>query len=139
MQKFKPAAERKQVSLKTEASPEVPYVRADIGMIERVLENLIQNALTHSPPSGVITVSVTPGEREVKVEVADNGSGIPEDQLPFIFERFYRVDKSRSTSSGGAGLGLAITRRILELHGSEIRVESRPAAGTRFSFALPTA
>lgn len=139
MQKFKPAAERKQVSLKTEASPEVPYVRADIGMIERVLENLIQNALTHSPPSSVITVSVTPGEREVKVEVADNGSGIPEDQLPFIFERFYRVDKSRSTSSGGAGLGLAITRRILELHGSEIRVESRPAAGTRFSFTLPAA
>jgi two-component system OmpR family sensor kinase len=137
IQKFRPEAERKQVKLKIEAAPSVPYVRADIAMIERVLENLIGNALRHSPPNGIVTLSVTPGKERVRVEVADTGTGIPEDKLPFIFERFYRADASRSTASGGAGLGLAISKRIVELHGSEIQVESKLNAGARFSFALP--
>jgi signal transduction histidine kinase len=113
----------------------IPYVQGDIGLIERVFENLIENALRHSYDGGEIALNIAEQNGSVAVKIADKGSGIAKEDLPRIFERFYRGDKSRS--SGGAGLGLAITKRIVELHGSRIDVTSAPGEGTCFAFSLP--
>jgi len=137
LQKFQLAADKKQVNLKVEAPERIPFVRADLSLVERVLENLIGNALKHTPAGGSVSVSVTPNSDWVVARVADTGCGIPEEEIPYIFDRFYRVDKSRNTASGGDGLGLAITKRIMKLHDSEITVESTPMVGTCFSFSLP--
>jgi signal transduction histidine kinase len=137
LQKFQLAADRKQVALRVEAPQPVPTVHADLSMIERVLDNLIGNALQHTPSGGTVSVGVRCDGARVSASVADTGSGIPEAELPFIFDRFYRVDKSRSRAYGGAGLGLAIAKRIVELHGSQITVESRTGEGSSFSFSLP--
>jgi predicted ATPase/signal transduction histidine kinase len=137
LQKFQLVAERKQIDLKVESPAKVPFVQADVSLVERVLDNLISNALNHTPPGGSISVSVIPEDDQVTTKVADTGVGVAEADLAFIFERFYRADKSRATGSGGSGLGLAIAKRILELHESTISVESKPMAGTCFTFALP--
>ncbi len=137
LQKFQLAAERKHVGLKVEAPARVPFVRADLSLLERVFENLIGNALKHTPPGGSVSISVIPEDGRVITRIADTGNGIPEAELPFIFDRFYRASKSRTNTSGGAGLGLAITKRILELHDSKITVESELMVGTCFSFSFP--
>ncbi len=139
VQKFQRTAQNKTIRLETTNRETLPFVRADIGMIERVLENLIENGLRHTPEGGRITVTLLPNEEKVGIEVKDTGCGIPAEALPFIFDRFYRVDKNRSNRSGGAGLGLAIAKRILELHGSSIQVISTLQSGTAFTFHLPTA
>lgn len=137
LQKFQLAADRQDVGLHIEAAAAVPPVDADLGLVERALDNLIGNALQHTPAGGSVTVSLRAEDQRVIACVADTGSGIPEDELPFIFDRFYRVDKSRARSGGGAGLGLAIAKRIVELHGGELRVHSIVGQGCRFSFDLP--
>ncbi len=137
LQKFRLAAEGKQVTLRLDAPAALPLVHADLGLIERVLDNLIGNALRHTPGGGSVSVRVRSDGARVIVSVVDTGSGIPTEDLPFVFERFYRADKSRNRACGGAGLGLAIARRIVELHGSDISVESAVAAGSCFSFSLP--
>lgn len=136
IQKLGLLADEKNIRLRADVASGVPLVYGDIGLMERVLENLIENALRHTPSGGTVTVGVVPGEDAVAVRVHDTGSGIEESELAHIFERFYQVDKSRSQRSRGAGLGLAIVRRILELHGSVIRVDSRVDQGTTFSFSL---
>ena len=110
---------------------------ADLSLMERVLENLIGNALQHTPAGGRVCVRLWADRERLSAQVADTGSGIPGADLPFIFDRFYRGAKGRTAASGGAGLGLAITKRILELHATEIRVESDAKTGTRFVFSLP--
>ena len=103
----------------------------------RVLNNLVGNAVSHTPPGGHVTIHAkTDGER-VKVSIRDTGEGIQPEDLPHIFERFYRGEKSRSRASGGAGLGLAIARGIVEAHGGKITVESAPGQGSPFIFTLP--
>jgi len=129
-------AERRSVRLQADISSGVPLVYGDIGLMQRVLENLIENALRHTPAGGTVSVGVVSGEGAVAVRVNDSGAGIAERDLPHIFDRLYQADKSRSQSGRGAGLGLAIVRRILELHGSAIRVDSRLDEGTTFSFQL---
>ena len=129
-------AEQRSVRLQARISSAVPLVYGDIGLMQRVLENLIENALKHTPAGGVVSIAVGTGENAVVVRVRDSGQGIAEQDLPHVFERFYRADKRRGQGSGGAGLGLAIVRRILELHGSTIRVDSRPEEGTTFSFQM---
>jgi signal transduction histidine kinase len=108
---------------------------ADIGLLERVLRNLIENALRYTDAGGTVTVTSTPGANGALVEVADTGIGIPPAELPRIFDRFYRIEKSRGLAAGSAGLGLAITKRILDLHGSEISVSSERGR-TVFRFNL---
>lgn len=136
-QKFQLVAQQKNVSLSTAAGKDLPFVFGDIGLIERVLENLLDNALRHTSAGGAVNIAVCTAGESLKVAVDDTGGGIPEAELPYIFERFYQIDKSREGRAGHSGLGLAISRRIMELHGSSLDVESIPNAGTTFIFTLP--
>ncbi len=135
IQKFTLHAEEKGISLKYHYKNQPGLVYGDIGMMQRALENLIQNALRHTEREGTVTVAVKTTDENVIVTVSDNGCGIPRAELSQIFNRFYRVDKSR-THATSSGLGLAITKRILELHGSEISVSSELNRGTTFSFQI---
>jgi signal transduction histidine kinase len=122
------------VALRCDLATGLPAAYADIGMIERVLENLIENGLRHTPAGGSVELRVRAAGAEVEASIADTGGGIDPDALPHIFERFYRAPGD--TSGEGMGLGLAIVQRILELHGRDIAVESTPGTGTRFAFRL---
>ncbi len=137
-QKFRLEAEQRQIEIETEIPPRAPPVTGDIALIERVLENLIENALRYTPVGGRVRLSLIPGEGRIAAQISDTGRGIPGDELPHIFERFYRVEKARGDALEGSGLGLAIVQRILQLHGSLVEVESEPGVGTSFRFALPT-
>jgi predicted ATPase/signal transduction histidine kinase len=139
LQKFQLGADRQQVALRFEGGQAVPPVDADLGLVERVFDNLIGNALRHTPAGGSVSVTLHAEAARVAACVADTGGGIPEEELPFIFDRFYRVDRQREHAGGGAGLGLAIAKRIVELHGGELRVHSIAGQGSRFSFDLPAA
>ena len=136
LQKFQLAADRHQVALQLESQGEVGFVLADIALLERVLVNLLENALAHTPEQGSIALRLHADDGRLRIEVEDTGCGIPAADLPHIFERFYRVDKARTRDDRGSGLGLAIVKRIVELHGAEIRVDSKVEAGTRFWFEL---
>ncbi len=135
VQKFQLQAQQ-QIRLEMEPVEGLPFVWADIALTERVLENLIENALRHTSATGNITLSLTLGEAWVAVTISDSGSGINAVDLPHVFETFYRADNHRN-SKGHAGLGLAITKRVVELQGGEIQVESRLGEGTTFRFTLP--
>ena len=135
-QKFQLRAREKSIKLNASLNPDAPLVYGDIAMMQRVLENLLENGLRHTPAGGSISVGVDVDSGNIVVQVKDTGCGIPADDVPRIFERFYQQDKNRS-GSNSAGLGLAIVKRILELHGSVINVNSEPERGTTFSFRIP--
>jgi signal transduction histidine kinase len=101
------------------------------------LDNLIDNALRHTPEKGKVEIILDQTGGGVSVQIADTGCGIPPEELEHIFDRFYQVQKNESQASGGAGLGLAIAKRILDLHASRLAVDTVPQLGTRFGFALP--
>ena len=138
-QKFKLEADNKALRLETEIPSEAPFVSGDIGLIARVLENLIENAIKYTPEGGTVRLTLVPGRENLTARISDTGQGIPAAEIPHIFERFYRVEKSRGEEPEGAGLGLAIAQRILQLHGSPIEVESKLGVGTSFTFELPFA
>ncbi len=135
---FRHQAERKGVRLVGEVSDGVDPVLANPPRLQRVLYNLVSNALRHTPADGTITLRAEPGEGVVQVEVSDTGEGIAPEDLPRVFERSFRGERSRTSAGtgGGAGLGLAIARGLIEAHGGEISVESRPGHGSRFRFTL---
>jgi signal transduction histidine kinase len=137
LQKCAPMAAKRGVRLHSRFDRNAAWVSADIGMMERVMQNLLDNALAHTPAGGEVWVILEPQGRTVRVLCEDTGEGIPETDLPFVFDRFYRARTKGRT--GGAGLGLAIVKGILDAHGASIAVESRVGAGTRFAFALPLA
>jgi signal transduction histidine kinase len=137
VQKFQLGAARRGVRLEVGLSIDHLKVHADIALIERVLENLIENAMRHTPAGGTVRVEATPDGARVQVDVTDTGCGIPERELAQVFDRYYRIDRGEAADAGSTGLGLAITRRIVALHGGEIRVDSRVGEGTRFRFDLP--
>ena len=139
IRKFALAASEKGVTLAQHFPHAMPMVWADPALIERVLENLVDNALHHTPAGGTVSIDLVPDVKGVTVRVSDSGSGIAPENLPRIFDRFYRGEKSRQVAANSAGLGLAITKRILELHDCSITVESYVGLGTRFSFTLPIA
>jgi len=136
VQKFQLKAAECQVDLAMELDADLPLVSADIALVERVLDNLIDNALTHTPAGGTVRVPVRRDAQQVILCVADTGNGIPEADLPRIFDRFYQATNQQS-GNGHAGLGLAIARRIVELHGGALDVRSRAGEGTTFAFGLP--
>lgn len=133
-------AEEQHIQLSGWVDPTVDPVLMNSHKMQRVLYNLIQNALRHTPGDGTIFVEARRrGEELVQVDVIDSGEGIEPEDLPRVFEQFYRGEKSRSRATGGAGLGLAIAQRIVQAHHGEIWVESQRGAGSRFSFTLPRA
>jgi signal transduction histidine kinase len=137
VQKFELSASQKNIRLITQFGEDIPFAYGDIGLIQRVLENLIENALRHTPEGGNIGISLSADTGKIHVKVADNGIGIPENELPKIFDRSYRLQKYRESSGEhNAGLGLAIAKRIIALHGSDITAESRLNHGTTFSFNI---
>jgi signal transduction histidine kinase len=133
-----PQAERRGVRLAGEVDAALPPVPLDPSRVQRVLDNLIGNALRHTPEGGTVEVRASAEGDGVRVTVRDTGEGIPATDLPRVFEPFYRGDDSRSRA-GGAGLGLTIARGIVELHGGRIWAESRPGQGAAFHFTLPPA
>jgi signal transduction histidine kinase len=135
VQDFELAASGKQVRLKTAIRPDLPLVIGDIGLIERVLRNLLDNALRYTAIDGTVAVSARPAGMHAIVEICDTGVGIPPEDLPRIFERFYRVEKNRELGAGHSGLGLAIVKRIIEMHDSTIAVTSEPGK-TIFRFTI---
>ncbi|CAB1062529.1 Two-component system sensor histidine kinase [Olavius sp. associated proteobacterium Delta 1] len=137
VQKFQIMASDKQITLSTTCENNLPFVNADIGLIERVLENLIENAVRNTPPGGSVRLLLKPQQENVAVQVSDTGHGIPTQDLSQIFNRFYQLEKSRKSEQGHSGLGLAITKKILELHDRSIDVASALGTGTTFSFQLP--
>jgi len=137
MQKFAPQAAQHRVLLSTTCQKGLPLVKGDIGLIDRVLQNLLDNAIKFTPAGGNVHIDIQQLDGKVRTLVRDNGTGIPESDLPFIFDRFYRA--RTKLQNAGAGLGLAISKKILELHGETITVESRVNEGTAFMFNLPAA
>jgi signal transduction histidine kinase len=132
-------AEARRVTLASRIAEGTPAVRCAPDKVERVLLNLLVNALRHTPSDGSVAVLVEPWEMAVRVTVEDTGEGIPEGAERRAFERFWRADPARTRSRGGAGLGLAIARGLVEAQGGTIWVEQRPGGGARISFTLPAA
>jgi signal transduction histidine kinase len=137
LESFSELAARQGISLEGTVDPDVDPVCMDAARIGRVLNNLVGNALRHTSAQGRVQVCARRQGPRVEVCVSDTGEGIHPQDIPHIFEQFYRGEKSRSRATGGAGLGLAIARGIVQAHGGEIRVESEPGEGTRFIFSLP--
>lgn len=129
------AGKRIRLTIATPGSGEM-MVRADRKRIYQVINNLVINSINYGTEGGYTKVWMTSGPKKMLVEVEDNGIGIAEADQQRIFERFYRVDKSRSRDSGGTGLGLAIVKHIVEAHGHTVKVKSTPGKGTTFSFTL---
>jgi two-component system OmpR family sensor kinase len=137
VQKFNLSAQERQISIQIDHNQHLPFANADIAMIERVIENLLDNALRHTSAGGSIRLSFSTQNGDISVCVRDTGCGISEEDLPHIFDRFYHRDRTQEGKAGYSGLGLAITKRILELHGKTILVESKVGTGTAFTFFLP--
>ncbi|NJN43287.1 MAG: HAMP domain-containing histidine kinase [Anaerolineae bacterium] len=134
---FSGAAETAGVSLQMEAESGLT-VMADAGRLDQVIGNLIANALRHTPHGGRITLGAESIPSGVRLTVSDTGEGIPPEALPFVFDRFWKGDRSRTRSEGGgSGLGLAIARQLVQAHGGRIEVESQPGMGTMFIIQLP--
>ncbi|MDH3647768.1 MAG: ATP-binding protein [Gammaproteobacteria bacterium] len=137
-QEFELEAGKKDIMIEVSSRPETSTVYADIALMQRVLENLIRNALKYTPKGGSISISLDKRSDSVAVMIADTGCGIAKEDLSRVFDRFYRSEHHDGDSSTSAGLGLAIVRRILDLHGSRITVTSEVNEGTCFEFELPS-
>jgi len=130
-------AERQNISLQVRTGPQLPEINADPERMAQVFGNLVGNALRYTPDGGRIVLSAQRRARAVHLNVQDNGKGIAPDDLPHVFDRFYRGDTSRQQQNGESGLGLAIAKAIVEMHGGEISVESELGSGTTFTIVLP--
>lgn len=133
--KFKVISAKKEITLTLDSLKENSLVHADVSMVERALQNLIENAIKYTEPGGKVTLSIKKLNNLIEINISDTGSGIPVSEQPFIFDRYKQVDKTQKKR--GAGLGLAIVKKIMELHDTTITVLSQPAKGSTFSFKLP--
>ncbi len=136
---FRTAAESQGVMLHTEVASDLPTVQADPARLSQVLHNLLSNALRHTPEGGTVSLCAERDGAHVRLSIHDTGDGIPAEHLPHVFDRFYRVERDRSRETGGAGLGLAIVRAIVEAHGGHVTVASEgvPGLGSTFTIHLP--
>lgn len=136
---FQHRAGQQGVALAVEADGDLPQIRVDEVRMMRVLDNLVSNALRYTPAGGKVTLSARQSGATVTLTVADTGIGIPAEDLPYIFERFRRADRSRHTEAGESGLGLAIVKALAEAHGGSVAAESTPGKGTSIHLVLPAA
>lgn len=140
IERLQPQFDDKAVSLRSAFAADLPAVFVDPGRIMQVLLNLLGNALQYTPPGGAVAVQASRQHDHVRVAVTDSGIGIAGRDLPHVFERFYRVDKSRSRAGGGSGIGLTISKHLVEAHGGRIWAESSgPGQGSSFFFTVPLA
>jgi signal transduction histidine kinase len=137
--RIRPLTDELVVELKVETEPNLPEVRGDPRRLEQVLNNLLSNAVKFTPPGGKITVSARKaGDEGLEIAVSDTGVGIPAEDLPHLFERFYRAHNVAESAASGTGLGLYISRAIVDMHGGTIAVESELHRGSTFRVWLPT-
>ncbi len=137
---IQPMLSEKQITMNIDVPARLPQAEADADRLTQILYNLVGNALRHTGENGTITLHAeppSPENPEITVSVADTGEGIPKEDLPYIFNHFYRVDQARTRAKGGTGVGLAIVKYLVEAHGGRIWAESEPGAGSTFSFTLP--
>jgi two-component system heavy metal sensor histidine kinase CusS len=125
------------VSLTTTVEPEPVIAELDRALVQRAVGNLVSNALAHTPPGGAVVLGMNTDLSTIRIEVFDTGIGIPAEALPKVFDRFVRVDSSRSQGSGGTGLGLSIVQSIAQLHGGNVEISSQPGQGTRVTLHIP--
>ncbi|TWN14444.1 Alkaline phosphatase synthesis sensor protein PhoR [Bacillus licheniformis] len=137
IQKAAVAFSEKRISVSFDIPTDL-YVTVDEVCFSQVISNLLNNARQYSDPESTAAVTASKLEDQVKITVADEGCGIPEEERDYIFERFYRIDKSRSRQTGGTGLGLAIVKEIVELHGGQIAAKNRTPKGSEFIITLPS-
>jgi signal transduction histidine kinase len=138
-QKYRLRAEDRGVVLSAELESELLWISADVGLIERALENVLDNALRYTPEGGRIDIRLEPLADRLHIEIRDTGPGMAADEVPLVFNRFYRVaNPNARVEDRGAGLGLAIAKRAVELHGGNIHCESQVGEGTTFRFDLPS-
>ena len=137
---FRPRAQARNIELSTSVKPGLPYAAMDRTRISQVVSNLLENAIRHTPEGGAVALTAESGDPGmVRIAVSDTGEGIPPEDLPSLFDRFYRADPSRARATGGVGLGLTIARQLVEAHGGTISVRSEPGEGATFAFELPYA
>lgn len=132
-----PTANNKEITLTSHLPDDMPVAYADQRRVGQILRNLINNAIMHTPVKGEVTINADVFPNEIEVTVRDTGEGIDPEHLPYLFERFYRADPSRSRATGGAGLGLAIVKNLVESQGGRVQVDSIKGKGATFSFTLP--
>jgi signal transduction histidine kinase len=137
LEALKPQAEQRRLTLCGEVPSQLPSVIMDVPRMQRVLYNLVQNALRHTPADGSVVIRAVDDGDQVQVWVEDTGEGVEAEELPLLFERFYRGSKARSREEAGSGLGLTIAKGIVELHGGRIWAESKQGAGSSFVFTVP--
>ncbi|MFZ5640481.1 MAG: ATP-binding protein [Bacillota bacterium] len=137
LKKYRPVLEERSIRVIKKLPPSLPELKGDGDRIQQVLNNLLDNAIRYSENDTEIVIAVEDSAGNVKITVEDHGKGIPEEELPYVWDRFYKVDKARSRNAEGTGLGLAIARQIVEQHGGRVEAESIPLQGSKFSFSLP--
>lgn len=136
---FEVVIEKKQINVHYDLDEAIPMVNGSVSELERAFTNLLENALNYTPAQGTVRLRTALENEQVLVEFSDTGIGISDNDLPYIFDRFYRADPARSTHSGGTGLGLAIVKKIVDIHNAAIEVKSEIGVGTRFRIYLPAA
>ena len=137
---FRPRAQARNVDLSLSVDPALPHASMDRTRISQVVANLLENAIRHTPEGGSVGLTAGPGAAGmVRITVSDTGEGIPPEDLPNVFDRFYRADPSRARATGGVGLGLTIAKQLVEAHGGTIAAMSEPGGGAAFAFELPCA
>jgi two-component system heavy metal sensor histidine kinase CusS len=134
---YEASAAEGEISLTTPASSGPVIAELDRTLLQRAVGNLVSNALAHTPPGGAVVLQTIADPSTIRIEVSDTGAGIPAEALPRVFDRFFRVDSSRSQSSGGTGLGLAIVKSIALLHGGNVEIQSQVGQGTRVTLSMP--
>ena len=135
--RLRPIALEKGIDVLVTSNEKTPVI-ADPAMLEVILENILSNAIKYSPAGSGISITVTQKERTIMCSIADQGIGIPEEKLHAVFERFYRVDESRNSGTGGFGLGLSIVKRLADLQQIKVSVKSEKNLGTTFSLTFPS-
>jgi signal transduction histidine kinase len=137
VERFTPQATTRGIRIDLDIPTSLPEISLDSQRVEQILSNLLSNALRHTPDGGRIQIALAVTSQQVSLRVQDSGPGIPEQAMPYIFDRFYRADKSRARLEGGTGLGLAIARKIAEAHGGTLTAGNHPQGGAEFVLTLP--